>query len=133
MAKPKSRQTSFNFGARPARSRQRGAGGGRIDDSHQPFKRTRTIGPGPKKAPPVKQARDWECQRGPKKYTQICTYVGDNPAMRGRKVKSKMDPTKKRKYNKLYRAWAKENRQALRARGALPNYRCHKTRVTKCR
>jgi hypothetical protein len=105
----------------------------RIDDSHQPYKRTRKIGPGPKKRAPVLQVGDWECKRGPKKYTQVCVYVGDNRDRRGTKVKKKLNAKKKKAYNKIYRAWAKKNRAALAARGQLPTYRCRRTAAAKCK
>lgn len=146
-----SRQSSFNFQMVPAAARAfafesgrsaprakrakraaRGAGG-RIDDSHQPFKRTRQLGPGPKRAPAVRQVREWECQKGREKYTQVCTYVGPDLNKRGKKVKSKMNAKKKKAYNKVYRAWAKANRAGLHARGPLPSYRCKRTRVAKCK
>lgn len=108
----------------------------RIDDSHQPFKRTSKIGPGPKKAPMIKKADQWECHKGKRekgKYVQLCKYIGDNANMRGkvRKVKTKI--ARKKAYNKLYRAWAKKNRAKLQARAALPSYKCRRTAATKCK
>lgn len=127
--KRKSAQTSFKF--------RGGGSSSRIDDSHQPFKRIRQIGPGPKRRPAVAQVRDWECKRGPKKYTQICTYVGPNRARRGTKVVSKLDPKKKKKYNKQYRAWraslSARARPDLRRSAPLPGYRCRRTPVAKCK
>lgn len=105
----------------------------RIDDSHQPFKRTRKIGPGPKRHPPVLQVKEWECRKGKKKYEQICVYVGPNKERRGTVTKNRMNPRKKKKYNKLYRKWAAKNRKALTARGPRPGYKCRRTRNTKCR
>lgn len=105
----------------------------RIDDSHQPFKRTKRIGPGPKKHPPVLQVKDWECKKGSSKYVQVCTYVGPNVERRGTTVTHKTKKAKKRKYNKLYRAWARKNRAKLVNKGALPSYRCKRTRNASCR
>lgn len=105
----------------------------RIDDSHQPFKRLKKIGPGPKKHPPVLQVREWECQRGPKKkgfYTQICKFVGDGERA-PRTVRLKK--AKKKKYNKLYRQWARRNRAKLAGKAAQGNYKCRRTASTKCR
>lgn len=110
----------------------------RIDDSHQPFKRTGAIGPGPKKRPKLQQEKNWECQKGKsttKHYVQVCTYVGDNRARRGKKVKVKTLKSRKKRYNKLYRKWAKRNAriQALQSRGAKQGYKCRKTPVAKCK
>ena len=110
----------------------------RIDDSHQPFKRTGAIGPGPKKRPKLHQEKDWECQKGKNTkthYVQVCTYVGDNRKRRGKKIKVVRSKKSKRSYNKLWRAWAKRNGriQALQSRGAKTGYRCRKTPASRCR
>jgi hypothetical protein len=105
----------------------------RIDDSHQPFKRTRKIGPGPKRHPPVLQVKDWECKKGPKKYTQICVYVGPNKDRRGTKTVNRMNSKKKKKYNKLYRKWAAKNRAALANKGKMAGYRCRRTKNASCK
>lgn len=103
----------------------------RIDDSHQPFKRKSKIGPGPRKRPAIREAKDWQCRRAkPTKthYVQICSWVG--PGNRApRKVKLKK--SFKKRYNKQYRAWAA--RKAAPARGAKPGYRCRRTKTTRCR
>ena len=103
----------------------------RIDDSHQPYKRTRKLGPGPRKHPPVLQARDWECHRGTKPYTQICVWVGGGDKRAN--TTNRMNKAKKKKYNKQYRQWAKTHRAALRARGRIGTYKCHKTKAAKCK
>jgi hypothetical protein len=110
----------------------------RIDDSHQPFKRTGAIGPGPKKRPKVHQEKNWECQKGKataKHYVQICTYVGDYSKRRGKKIKVLRSKASKKKYNKLWRAWAKRNKRisALQSRGAKRGYSCRKTPIAKCK
>jgi len=105
----------------------------RIDDSHQPFKRRGKIGPGPKRHPPVLQVKDWECVKGSKKYVQVCTYVGPNKKRRGTKTVNRMNPLKKKKYNKQYRAWAKKNRANASSKPARAGYRCRRTRSTSCR
>jgi hypothetical protein len=105
----------------------------RIDDSHAPFKRTTRIGPGPKKRGQIVRTNDWECRKAPKvkgAYVQICTYVGENKARRGKKIKVKTSVAKKKKYNKLYRAWLKKTGKA-RTGKALPSYKCKKTPVAK--
>ncbi len=109
----------------------------RIDDSHHAFKRAGGVGPGPKKRPRLFQQKDWECQKGKntgKAYVQICTYVGDNKARRGKKVKVVRSKAKKKAYNRQWRKWAKNNKRiaALQAKGPKPGYRCRRTRVAKC-
>jgi hypothetical protein len=108
-----------------------------IDDSHAPFKRTKRIGPGPKKRAPVDHTGNLECERRRKTathYIQVCTYVGDNRARRGKKTVIKTPIKKKKRYMKLYRAWAKNNARiaALQKRGPRRGYKCRKTPVAKC-
>ena len=109
----------------------------RIDDSHQPFKRTTKTGPGPKKQTNTREG-DWECKKGkPTKthYVQVCTYVGANRKRRGKKIKVRRKKSSKKAYNKLWRAWAKKTAriQKLQNKGARSGYRCRRTAVTKCR
>lgn len=109
----------------------------RIDDSHHSFKRGGKLGPGPKKQT-NQRAADWECRKGKntkKHYVQVCTYVGDDRGRRGKKIKVVRLKSKKKAYNKLFRAFAKRNArlQARSARGARPGYRCKKTPIAKCR
>jgi len=101
----------------------------RIDDSHQPFKRVRKIGPGPKRHPPVLEVKQWRCRKGKKKYTQVCTWIGGGE--KRAPTINRMNKAKKKKYNKLYRAWAKKNRGTKGGRRA--SYRCRKTRNTTCK
>lgn len=103
----------------------------RIDDSHTPFKRKKSIGPGPKRQPPVKQTKHFVCERprhGRKKgfYTQDCvdTKTGIVHVIRRKK-------SKKKAYNKVYRTWTAK-RKAPKSR-PLPSYRCRRTRVASCR
>lgn len=110
----------------------------RIDDSHHTFKRAGGIGPGPKKRPRLYREGDWECQKGQNtstKYVQICTYVGDIRSKRGKKVKVVRSKAKKKKYNKLWRAWAKRSSRikTLQRKGARAGYRCRKTKIAKCK
>ena len=110
----------------------------RIDDSHHTFKRAGGIGPGPRKRPRFFRTGDWECQKGKNtstKYVQVCTYVGDVRARRGKKVKVVRSKAKKKTYNKQWRKWAKHNARikALQSKGARTGYRCRKTPVAKCR
>jgi hypothetical protein len=102
----------------------------RIDDSHQPYKRTRKLGPGPDRSPPKLQARDWECHRGKRPYEQICVWVGEGKRSN---TTNRMNRAKKKRYNKRYRAWAKTHRAALRNKGRIGTYRCHKTKQTRCK
>lgn len=108
----------------------------RIDDSHAPFKRKRTIGPGPKKAPPITQTKAWHCERvrpsergaKPGFYTQLCRLAGTNVVRYVRRKKKA-----KRAYNKLYRKWAAKHRAKLVAKPAIRSYRCRRTRVAWCK
>lgn len=109
----------------------------RIDDSHQPFKRAVKTGPGPKKQT-NRQEGDWECKKGKntkKHYVQVCTYVGDNRARRGKKITVKRLKTSKKRYNKLWRKWAARNARIkqLQKQGPRRGYRCRKTPAAKCR
>jgi hypothetical protein len=109
----------------------------RIDDSHHSFKRGGKLGPGPKKQTSHRTA-DWECKKGKNTkthYVQLCTFVGDDRSRRGKKLKVKTKKTKKKAYNKLFRAFAKRSvrLKAREARGARTGYRCRKTPVAKCR
>lgn len=107
----------------------------RIDDSHAPFKRKRSIGPGPKKHPPIHQVKKWVCERvrptergaKPGYYTQICRLKSTGAVRYVRRKK----PAKKR-YNKLYRAWAAKHRARLVTKPAIRSYRCRRTRVARC-
>ena len=107
----------------------------RIDDSHAPFKRKRSIGPGPKKAPPIHQTKAWTCERvrpseagaKPGFYTQVCRLKATGAVRYVRRKKSK-----KKAYNKLYRKWAAKHRAKLAARPAIRSYRCRRTRVARC-
>jgi hypothetical protein len=95
-----------------------------IDPSHHTFKRAGGIGPGPKRRPRLHQAQDWECQKGKntsKSYVQICTYVGDNKARRGKKLKVVTSKVKKKRYNKLWRKWAKNNARIRRCTRRAPS------------
>ncbi len=108
----------------------------RIDDSHQPFKRTGRIGPGPRKRAAVFESKTYSCKRASPTathYVQVCTYFGADGKKHTTKVKLKK--AYKKRYNKVYRAWAKTNKRvtALAKRGAKPGYRCKRTAQTKCR
>jgi hypothetical protein len=108
----------------------------RIDDSHHSFKRGVKLGPGPKKQT-LEREGDWECQKGKNTkthYVQTCTYVGDNRARRGKKIKVARSKAKKKAYNKLFRAFQKKNARLakLQKKGRRPGYRCRKTPAAKC-
>ena len=108
----------------------------RIDDAHQPFKRTVRIGPGPRKRPAIVREGDWECVKGKNTrthYVQVCTFIGETGRKRGAKLTVKTKRARKKRYNKLYRAWAKKHRKALQARGPRAGYRCRRTAVAKCK
>lgn len=105
----------------------------RIDDSHQPFKRTRKIGPGPRKRPAILQSKDWSCTKGKNTkthYVQTCKWMGEGNR---KPVKVKTKKRYKKAYNKLYRKWAAKHRKALTAKGAMPGYRCKKTKIARCK
>lgn len=109
----------------------------RIDDSHHTFKRSKNLGPGPKKRK-LSMAGDWECQKGKNTqthYVQVCTYVGDNRDLRGKKRRVRRKKASKKAYNRLFRKFAKRSERLarLQARGRRPGYRCRTTRVAKCK
>ncbi len=107
----------------------------RIDDSHQPFKRTRKLGPGPKKHPTVWEDKAFICTKGKDSkthYVQLCKYQGADGATHIHRIQ--LSKKWKKKYNKVYHAWAAVKRKALVARGAKPTYVCRKTPAgTKCK
>lgn len=101
----------------------------RIDDSHHPFKRKRTMGPGPKRHPRVAETGELVCHKGKNTkthYVQVCKVQGTG-TVRTYKLKKS---TKKR-YNKLYRAW--RARQKAAPKGRRPGYRCRRTARATCR
>jgi len=103
----------------------------RIDDSHQPYKRKRSLGPGPKRHPRVKQTKEWECTaRKPTKtaYVQVCRWVGEGT----RKSQTfKTSKKSKKKYNRLYRQWLVK--KGIVNKGRTSTYRCRRTKTTKCK
>lgn len=102
----------------------------RIDDSHHPHKRRRSLGPGPRKHPPVRQTGDWTCTRAKptgKHYVQVCTNIET-----GSKRTVKLKKGYKKKYNKAYRAWAARKRAPSRS-APLPSYQCRRTKRTRCK
>ncbi len=111
----------------------------RVDDSHQPFKFTTKIGPGPKKRLPNKKKSDWECQKAAKAkgkkgmvYVQVCTYRGPDAKRRGKKRKVTRSVAAKKKYNKLYAAWRRAHAKKFPGK-PIPSYKCRKTPATKCK
>lgn len=104
----------------------------RIDDSHQPYKRKRSLGPGPKHADKIYETKDWECSKRPKTkkyYVQKCVYVGDGPPKKARLVKRKIRA--KKVYNKIYRKWAASRKVGTGARTST--YHCRKNQRTSCK
>lgn len=102
----------------------------RIDDSHQPFKRKRSIGPDPKRHPKVSQVKEWECAaKKPTSthYVTVCRWIGEGTR---KPTVNKMSKAKKRAYNKLYRPFAAKKRTTG---GKLPSYRCRRTRSASCK
>ncbi len=101
----------------------------RIDDSHHPFKRKKSEGPGPKKRPRVYQTDNWECTKRPstkKHYIQKCVWVGKG---KRKPVTVKTAKRKKKAYNKLYRKWraghpGPQKRVAGYHCGKRPNVKC---------
>jgi hypothetical protein len=107
----------------------------RIDDSHHPFKRAGTLGPGPKKQK-LAQEGNWECSKGKNTktdYVQTCRWIGGGPPRKPMKVKR--SKAKKKAYNKAYRAWLKRNARikSFQAKPRKAGYRCRRTAVAKCR
>ena len=96
-----------------------------LDDSHQPFKRSKTLGPGPKKGGNSRTG-EWECRKL-KKYVQICEWVG--PGKRSDK-KVVTDPERKKKYNKLYAEWLDKKRKPRFPNKRAASYRCRARRKT---
>ena len=107
----------------------------RIDDSHTPFKRKASIGPGPMRAPKIHEAKVWVCEK-PKKgahgkkgyYTQACVSRETGQVRFVRRSKKA-----KKKYNKLYRAWVAKKRVNPQSKPARRSYRCRRTNVARCR
>jgi hypothetical protein len=118
----------------------------KTDDSHQPFKSRKVIGPGPKRRRKLAVKDLWECS-WVGKYKQACynratgrlkinkPTCANVPLGKGEKRISASEclvitKAKKKRYNKVYRAWAKEHRRAklpLRA-----GYQCRPTPFAKC-
>ena len=94
----------------------------RIDDSHAPFKRKRSIGPGPKKAPPIHQTKAWACERvrpseagaKPGFYTQVCRLKETGAVRYVRRKKSKKKAGKKDKSAKKKKKAASTKEKAER-------------------
>ena len=106
----------------------------RLDDSHQPFKRKRSLGPGPRRRPRVAETKNWECEKRPSTWThyiQVCRYVGDNAEMRGTKRTVKTSKKTKRVYNKEYRAWLK--RHEGKVNKPQSSYSCRPHAGTRCK
>lgn len=105
-----------------------------IDKSKHPFKRATKTGPGPKKRT-TKLKERYKCEKGPTKkgmYTQICTYKGADGKKHQITVRTKK--SYKKRYNKLYRKWAANNKRiaALVNKGPRKGYVCRRTKVTPC-
>lgn len=101
----------------------------RIDDSHQPYKRKRSEGPGPRRRPRVFEQKDWECSKGKNTkthYVQVCKYVGDGPDRAPRRIKLKKKY--KKGYNKEYRAWLKKH--GAHRQKPVASYHCRRSRRT---
>jgi hypothetical protein len=106
----------------------------RIDDSHASGKRSLRAGPGPHKRK-YALTEDWRCTKGKNTsthYVQVCTWHGEGNR---KPIKVKTKKTKKKVYNKLYRAFAKRSAriQARVTRGPRKGYRCRKTKIAKCK
>ena len=78
-----------------------------ISRSHNPFARSRSLGPGPRGGG-LSERRDWKCRKKKgTKYVQICKYIGLDPRMKGKKKKITTNPKYKSKANKQYNRWLK--------------------------
>lgn len=108
----------------------------RIDDSHQPYKRKRSLGPGPRRRPRITESKDWECIKGKNTkthYVQKCVFIGDDRSglHTGDRRTVKTKKKTKKKYNKLYKAWAKKH--GVSGRKAVSSYSCRRQRGVTCK
>jgi hypothetical protein len=88
-----------------------------IDDSHTPFKRSKRLGPGPKRSTKA-QTGEWTCEYV-KPYVQKCTSAKKSKRTGKKKVKIiKIDRAYKKRYNKAH--W--EHQSAERERHGGPKY-----------
>ena len=95
-----------------------------IQDDHNPYKRLRSIGPGPRGREPLPQRKHWECnavQGAP--YVQMCIWVGPEGKghRRGSKKVVKVAQGYKAKYNREYNAWRKGQPLKPRVNARQPN------------
>lgn len=95
-----------------------------IQDDHNPFKRLRSIGPGPRGREPLRQRQNWECNAiKDAPYKQMCVWIG--PEGKGHRRGSKkvvvVDPEYKAKYNKQYNKWRKGQPLKPRVNARQPN------------
>ena len=71
-----------------------------LGPSQNPFKRKKTLGPGPK-GETIRQQKKWSCSGAD--YSYSC--VGIAPETRGRSFSFTVDPAKKAAYNRRYKRW----------------------------
>lgn len=104
-----------------------------LDDSHQPFKRLRRIGPGPRGRETLGEKKNWECNKvAGAKYVQMCIWVGPEGEghRRGAKKVVKTKRAWKKKYNKDYNKHLKKlGRPKARTNTKQPNYRYRQPRT----
>jgi hypothetical protein len=97
-----------------------------LDDSHQPFKRLRKIGSGPRGREPIYEKKDYECFKiKGEKYRQLCIFVG-KPGKGHKAGSKKLVITKKawkKGYNKEYSRWRLARPVKPRVNAAQPAYK----------
>jgi hypothetical protein len=95
-----------------------------LQDDHNPYKRLRSIGPGPRGREPLPQRTNWECNavKGAP-YVQMCIWVGPEGKghRKGAKKVVKVAKAYKKAYNKEYNAWRKKQALKPRVNARQPN------------
>lgn len=99
-----------------------------LDSTHQPFKRSTRLGPGPRnrEGSPLKEKKIFECARDyNKKNVQLCVVVKDvkGKYKRGTLKIVKVDADYKKKYNKDYNKWLKALGRPRFRNAKAPTYR----------
>jgi hypothetical protein len=96
-----------------------------IDGSHQPFKRLRKLGTGPRGREPIAEKKHWMCSKFDD-YAQFCVWIG--PKGKGHKRGARKlvvtNPKWKSKYNAEYTVFRNSRPVKPRVNAAQPGYRC---------
>lgn len=93
-----------------------------LDDSHQPYKRRRAHGPGPRGETFV-QTKEWECKKVAP-YVQKCVNVGGQSARKGRVKIVRTRRSRKQRYNTEYDAWRRGKPGNRFPQTRLRDYEC---------